>query len=144
MGTILAVCIGDKRGIQKKPVAEGVVKEDYGIKGDAHTGSDSLRQVSLLDKTSVDKMKDLGVELNDGDFGENIVTGGMNLLSLPVGSRLATDSGVILEVTQIGKECHDHCAIYQQVGTCIMPTEGIFTRVIKGGVVKKGDEIKVA
>jgi MOSC domain-containing protein YiiM len=144
MGTILAVCISDKKGVQKKPVAEGVLKEDYGIKGDAHAGSDSLRQVSLLDKTSVDKMKSLGVELNDGDFGENLVTEGVGLLSLPIGSRLATDSGVVLEVTQIGKECHDHCAIYQQVGTCIMPTEGIFTRVIKGGVVKKGDEIKVA
>ena len=143
MGKILAVCISDKKGVQKKPVAEGLIKEKYGITGDAHAGSDSFRQVSLLDKTSIDKMKTLGVELKDGDFGENIVTEGMDLISLPIGSSLATESGVLLEVTQIGKECHDHCAIYKQVGTCIMPTEGIFTKVIKGGVVKKGDEIKV-
>lgn len=144
MGTILAVCVSDKKGVSKKPVVEGVIKEKYGIIGDAHAGSDSLRQVSLLDKTSIDKMKNMGIELKDGDFGENIVTEDINLLSLPIGSRLATESGVILEVTQIGKECHDRCAIYQQVGTCIMPTEGIFTRVIKGGVFKKGDNIKVA
>jgi len=144
MGKILAVCISNKKGVQKKPVKEGVIKEQHGIVGDAHAGSDTHRQVSLLDKKSIDKMKKLGAELKDGDFGENIITQDMNLLSLPIGSRLATDSGVVLEVTQIGKECHDHCAIYQQVGTCIMPTEGIFTRVIKGGVIKKGDEIRVA
>jgi len=144
MGKILAVCISDKKGVQKKPVKEGVIKEDYGIEGDAHAGSDSFRQISLLDTTSIDKMKKLGVELKDGDFGENIVTEDMELLSLPIGSHIGTESGVVLEVTQIGKECHDRCAIYQQVGTCIMPTEGIFTKVIKGGVVKKGDEIKVA
>ena len=144
MGKILAVCISDKKGVQKKPVKEGVIKEDYGIEGDAHAGSDSFRQISLLDTTSIDKMKKLRVELKDGDFGENIVTEDMELLSLPIGSHIGTESGVVLEVTQIGKECHDRCAIYQQVGTCIMPTEGIFTKVIKGGVVKKGDEIKVA
>ena len=144
MGKILAVCIGDKKGVQKKSIVEVVIKEKYGIIGDAHAGSESLRQVSLLDKTSVDKMKDLGIELKDGDFGENIVTEGMDLISLHIGSSLAIESGVLLEVTQIGKECHDHCAIYQQVGACIMPKEGIFTKVIKGGVVKKGDEIKVA
>ncbi len=112
--------------------------------GDAHAASDTHRQVSLLALASIEKMHHLGLELSAGDFAENLTVEGLDLVSLPIGTRLAVEQGVILEVTQIGKECHTACAIRRQVGQCIMPTEGIFARVIKGGLVKTGDEIKVA
>ena len=143
MGRILAVCVSDKKGEKKKAVTEGLLKESYGLVGDAHADSNTIRQVSLLDKSSVDKMLALGIEVGPGDFAENLATEGLDLVSLPIGSRLATRRGVVLEVTQIGKECHQGCAIFQQVGTCVMPLEGIFTRVVKGGVIKAGDELKV-
>jgi MOSC domain-containing protein YiiM len=141
MGSILAVCSSDKKGEKKKAITEGCLKESYGLVGDAHADAASHRQVSLLDMSSVTKMRALGVEVGPGDFAENLTTDGLDLASLTVGRRLASEGGVVLEVTQIGKECHSGCAIFQQVGTCIMPLEGIFVRVIKGGIVRPGDEL---
>jgi len=143
MARIVAVCRSDKKGVSKKPIDEGLFKEDYGLMGDAHAASDTHRQVSLLALASIEKMRRLGLELSAGDFAENLTVDGLDLVSLPIGTRLAVGKGIILEVTQIGKECHTGCAILRQVGKCVMPTEGIFTRVIKGGSVKAGDELKV-
>jgi len=143
MARIVAVCRSDKKGVSKKPIDEGLFKEDYGLVGDAHAASDTHRQVSLLALASIEKMRRLGLEISAGDFAENLTMEGLDLVSLPIGTRLAVGKGVILEVTQIGKECHTGCAILRQVGKCVMPTEGIFTRVIKGGSVKAGDELKV-
>jgi MOSC domain-containing protein YiiM len=143
MAKIIAVCVSEKKGEKKKTIKEGVLKEEYGLIGDAHANSSWHRQVSMLSQSSVDKMQALGVDVGPGDFAENLTIEGMDLFSLPIGTRFSVGHDIILEMTQIGKECHDHCAIYQQVGTCIMPTEGIFTRVIKGGKVKSGDELKI-
>lgn len=141
MAKIIAVCSSDKKGISKDPVAEGLLKENYGLVGDAHADSNTHRQVSLLAQSSIEKMRQLGIELACGGLAENLTVEGLDLVSLPVGTRLGLERGIILEVTQIGKECHTACAIRRQVGQCIMPTEGIFARVIKGGVVRAGDEI---
>ncbi|HOE35540.1 MAG: MOSC domain-containing protein [Chloroflexi bacterium] len=142
MAKVVAVNISTKTGVVKHPVESALLKENFGIEGDAHAG-DWHRQVSLLDQESVDKMTALGVKgLAPGIFAENITTKGIALHALPIGTRLRV--GVTeLEVTQIGKECHTHCQIYQQVGMCIMPTEGIFTRVIRGGEVRAGDTIEI-
>jgi MOSC domain-containing protein YiiM len=144
MASIIAVCQSEKKGTSKTPVAEIVVKEDYGVVGDAHADCATHRQVSLLTIESIDKMRNKGYDfLQPGDFAENITTKDIDLSSLPLGTRLNTGKEVILEMTQIGKECHAACAIRQQVGDCIMPREGIFARVIRGGRVKAGDTIKV-
>lgn len=143
MARIVAVCRSDKKGVSKKPIDEGLFKEDYGLVGDAHAAADTHRQVSLLALASIEKMRRLGLELSTGDFAENLTVEGLDLVSLPIGTRLAVGKGVILEVTQIGKECHTGCAILRQVGKCVMPKEGIFARVIKGGLVKAGDKLKV-
>ncbi len=143
MARIVAVCRSDEKGVSKKPVDEGFFKEDYGLVGDAHAASDTHRQVSLLALASIEKMHRPGLELSAGDFAENLTVEGLDLVSLPIGTRLAVGKGVILEVTQIGKECHTGCAIFRLVGKCVMPKEGIFTRVIKGGTVKAEDELKV-
>lgn len=144
MAQVIAVCTSEKKGTTKTPVPEITVKEDYGVAGDAHADCTTHRQVSLLAEESIDKMRGKGLELNYGDFAENITTKGIDLVSLPVGTRLHLGKEVILEMTQIGKECHAACAIRQQVGDCIMPREGVFTRVIRGGKVKAGDRIEVA
>ncbi|MCX7841455.1 MAG: MOSC domain-containing protein [Clostridia bacterium] len=142
MGKVIAINISEEKGVPKKTIEQGEFVEGFGLKGDAHGGS-WHRQVSLLGQESIDKIKALGVEgLCWGKFAENITTEGIELYSLPVGTRLDIN-GVIMEVTQIGKECHKGCAIYHQVGDCVMPREGIFAKVIKGGIVKAGDEIKV-
>jgi MOSC domain-containing protein YiiM len=142
IGRVLNVNISEKKGIIKKPIEEGVFMEDFGLKGDAHGGK-WHRQVSLLGIESFRKMEKLGVEgLEHGMFAENITTEGIILYELPIGTRLKIGD-TIQEVTQIGKECHTGCAIAKQVGKCIMPTEGIFTKIIKGGVVKSGDIIEV-
>jgi MOSC domain-containing protein YiiM len=142
VGKVVDVNISDKKGVVKKPIDKGVFIEDFGLEGDAHSGK-WHRQVSLLGIESYKKMEEMGVKgLKHGDFAENITTEGIILHELPVGTRLKIGE-TIQEVTQIGKECHTGCAISQQVGKCIMPKEGIFTRVIKGGVVKKGDTIEV-
>ncbi len=144
MASIIAVCQSEKKGTSKTPVAEIVVKEDYGVVGDAHADCTTHRQVSLLAIESIDKMRSKGFDfLKPGDFAENITTKGINLTDLPIGTRLKAGKEVILEMTQIGKECHAACAIRQQVGDCIMPREGIFAKVIHGGRVKAGDIIKI-
>jgi MOSC domain-containing protein YiiM len=142
VGKVVDVNISDKKGVVKRPIEKGVFIEDFGLEGDAHSGK-WHRQVSLLGVESYKKMEEMGIKgLKHGDFAENITTEGIILHELPVGTRLKIGE-TIQEVTQIGKECHTGCAISQQVGKCIMPKEGIFTKVIKGGVVKKGDTIEV-
>jgi MOSC domain-containing protein YiiM len=143
MTSVLAVCTSEKRGTKKTPVAEIVIKEDFGVVGDAHADCATHRQVSLLANESIDKMRNKGFDLNFGDFAENITTQGIDLVSLPLGTRFKVGNEVVLELTQIGKECHAACAIRQQVGDCIMPREGVFTKVIRGGHVKPGDAIKI-
>jgi MOSC domain-containing protein YiiM len=145
MTSVIAVCQSEKKGTKKTPVAEVTIKEDYGVVGDAHADCTTHRQVSLLAIESIDKMRNKGFDfLQPGDFAENITTKGIDLASLPIGTRLSVGKEVILEITQIGKECHAACAIRQQVGDCIMPREGIFARVIRGGRVKAVDNIEVA
>ena len=131
--TILSINISSETGVQKKPVPKAVIRKHYGIVGDAHAGT-WHRQISLLASEDIDRMRGKGIEINHGDFAENITTKGIDLSSLPVGTRLNLGEA-ILEVTQIGKECHNGCAIYHIVGDCVMPRNGIFTRVIRGGVI---------
>ena len=143
MASVVAVCKSKKKGTKKEAVAEGLFKEDYGLSGDAHADCQTNRQVSLLATESIDKMRGRGLNLSPGDFAENITTEGIDLLHLPVGTRILVSDEVILEVTQIGKECHTACAIRRQVGQCIMPKEGVFARVVRGGLVKPGDKVKI-
>ncbi len=143
MGKILAVCLSDRRGVQKRSVPEAVLRTDHGLVGDAHAGS-WHRQVSLLGIESVRKVQErVAFPLEPGDFAENILTEGLCLYRLPVGARLSLGPEAVGEVTQIGKECHQDCAIRQAAGDCVMPREGIFIRVLMGGVVRPGDEIQV-
>jgi MOSC domain-containing protein YiiM len=143
MAKIVAVCGSKQKGTRKKAVAEGILKEDYGLVGDAHADCCTHRQVSLLAMESIAKMRRLGFEVGPGDFAENITTRGVELTSLPVGTKLSVGKDVLLEVTQIGKECHSGCAISQEIGKCIMPREGIFARVIHGGPIRAGDQIRI-
>ena len=143
MAKIIAVCKSSQKGTKKEPVVKAVLKENHGLVGDAHADPSTYRQVSLLAAESIDKVRGLDVDLRPGDFAENLTLEGIDLVALPVGTRVSIGKEVVLEVTQIGKECHSGCAIYRQIGKCIMPKEGIFTRVTKGGVVKVGDTIKV-
>ncbi|EJZ69026.1 molybdopterin adenylyltransferase [Lachnoanaerobaculum sp. OBRC5-5] len=138
---VLAVCISEKKGTEKKEVEKIVLKEDWGIEGDAHAGK-WHRQVSLLAFEKIDAFRKKGAEVDFGAFGENIIVSGVDLRSLPVGTILEIGEAR-LRVTQIGKECHSHCNIYKKMGDCIMPREGIFAEVLKGGVVQKGESIKV-
>ncbi len=141
-GKILSINVSDKKGIIKTPVDEAIFIEDLGIEGDAHAAK-GKRQVSLLGQNSIDKMTAMGVEgLTSGKFAENLTVDGFVLYEFPVGTRLKIGE-TIQEVSQIGKECHTGCAIKQQVGKCVMPTEGIFTVVIKGGKVKTGDTVEI-
>lgn len=142
MAKVKDVCISEKKGEQKHPVDEVLLKVDHGIVGDAHAGN-WHRQVSLLAAESVAKVqKALNFELKSGDFAENILTEGIELFALPIGTKLQIGEAVG-EVTQIGKECHQGCAIRELAGDCVMPREGIFVKVLKEGKVKAGDEIKV-
>lgn len=141
-GRVKAVCTSLAKGTRKEDRGEAVFIPGHGVEGDAHAGP-WHRQVSLLAQESVDKMIGLGVKLVPGDFGENITTEGIDVAHLPIGTRLRVGPEVLLEVTQIGKKCHHGCAIYQQVGDCIMPREGIFARVLLGGKVKNGDPIVI-
>ena len=141
-GRIRAISISAKKGTKKTNVPEAEVKTDFGIVGDAH-GGNWHRQISLLAIESIDKMIEMGADVLPGSFAENITTQGMELPGLPIGSTLRVGKEIELEVTQIGKECHARCEIYQQVGDCIMPREGIFTKVIKAGRIKVGDTIEV-
>jgi len=142
-GTVIAVCRSEKTGMKKEPCGEGIFIEDYGLEGDAHASRGIIRQVSLLAQDSIDKMKALGLSLNSGDFAENLTVGGMELFTLPVGTRLKVGAEVVLEISQIGKACHKGCAIFQAVGSCIMPKEGVFARVIRGGRTGEGDPVEI-
>ena len=135
-GRILAVSISSQKGQPKENVHEAMLIEDWGLEGDAHAGKWN-RQVSLLAFEAIQRMRELGAEVEPGDFGENLTLEGFDLKGVRVGDLLAAGDA-ILEVTQIGKECHTHCAIYEQVGECVMPVEGIFARVVKGGKLKAG------
>ena len=141
-GKVIAVCISTNKGERKTPVAAVELREEHGIVGDAHAGP-WHRQVSLLARESIDKMRVLGLDVTTGDFAENLTTEGVDLLALPIGTRLSVGE-TELEVTQIGKECHTRCAIYHQAGDCVMPKEGIFARVLRGGIVRPGDEFKTS
>ena len=143
MPKIVAVCSSEEKSTRKKSVSEGLLREDYGLVGDAHADCCTHRQVSLLAQESIDRMLSLGVKVGPGDFAENITTEGIDLVSLSIRTRISIGKDVLLEVTQIGKECHTPCAIYRQAGVCVMPTEGIFTRVICGGVIMVGDQLIV-
>ena len=138
MSKVLAICISKHKGTLKNEVNEANFIEEFGIEGDAHAGK-WHRQVSLLAFEKIDDFRNKGGNVDFGAFGENLVVDGIELHKLPVGQQLQVGE-VLLEVTQIGKECHDKCAIYYQVGECIMPKNGIFTRVLKGGKVKVGDQ----
>jgi MOSC domain-containing protein YiiM len=142
-GRVVSVNISDKKGVRKKPAGEALIKAGFGIEGDAHASSKWHRQVSLLALESIRKMQSLGLKVNPGDFAENITTEGMDLLKLPVGTRMKIGSDIEVEVSQIGKVCHTRCEIYNQAGDCLMPKEGIFVKVLKGGAIKEGDVIKV-
>jgi len=143
VGKIVAVSRSEHKGTKKINVLEGVLKENYGLVDDAHADSGTHRQVSLLAIESIEKMRQLGFNISPGDFAENLTSEGIDLVSLPIGTRLSIGKEIILEVTQIGKECHTGCAIYHQIGKCIMPKEGVFARVIHGGLVRAGDSIEV-
>jgi len=141
-GKILAVCVSKEKGTQKENVGSAQVRAEHGIEGDAHSGP-WHRQVSLLADESIEKMRQKGIALTYGDFGENIVTQGINLLALGIGSTLKLGDSVVGEVSQIGKVCHDRCAIYHQTGDCIMPREGIFLKILSGGKIAAGDNIEI-
>lgn len=142
MAKIIAVSISEKKGVIKKNIEKGYFIEDFGLEGDAHAGK-WHRQVSLLGQESIDKMTAMGVEgLCTGKFAENLTTEGIILYELPVGAKVKIGE-TEMEVTQIGKECHVGCEIRKLVGDCIMPREGIFTKVIKSGWIKPGDDIEI-
>ena len=139
---VLEVSISKKKGVRKDNIGEGFLIENHGFRDDAHAG-DWHRQVSLLAMESIEKMQAKGLAVGPGDFAENITTRGIDLIHLPIGTKLKVGEEVLMEVTQIGKECHSRCAIYYQAGDCVMPREGIFTKVLKGGMVRKNDPISV-
>ena len=143
MSKIIAVCKSEKKGTKKEVIAEGMLSENYGMDGDAHADCQTHRQVSLLAIESVNKVRRLGYDVNPGDSAENLTTEGMDLVSLPIGIHIAIGNDIVLELTQIGKECHTGCAIQRLIGKCIMPKEGVFTKVIHGGKVMAGDIIKI-
>lgn len=140
MGIVRGICVSPARGTKKTPVAEAVLKEEWGIVGDAHAGN-WHRQVSLLPLERIEEFRARGAAVEPGAFGENLIVEGYDLKNIPVGSRFHAGAGCVLEVTQIGKECHSHCEIFRVMGDCIMPREGIFARVITGGTLRTGDEI---
>jgi MOSC domain-containing protein YiiM len=142
-GKVLAVNISQKKGEKKQNIGCGLLLVNHGLKDDAHVGS-WIRQVSLLAKESIDKIREKGLDVQYGDFAENLTTEGIDLPALPIGTRLKVGSEVLLEVTQIGKVCHERCNIFYAVGDCVMPREGIFAKVLIGGEVRVGDEIEFA
>ena len=141
MGNVIAVCVSEKKGTQKKNVNSAVFVEDWGIENDAHAGK-WHRQVSLLSHDKVEAFRARGAEVKDGAFGENLVVSGIDFRALPIGTRFACND-VLLELTQIGKECHNGCEIFKKMGDCIMPREGVFSRVLHGGIISVGDALTV-
>jgi MOSC domain-containing protein YiiM len=138
---IISVNISDNTGERKTPIPEGQLKEGIGLVNDAHSGTD--RQVSLLAMESIEKMQQKGLDVNPGDFAENLTTEGIDLMALPIGTKLSVGENIILKITQKGKECPEPCAIYYQAGECVMPKEGIFADVLTGGTITPGDSIEV-
>jgi MOSC domain-containing protein YiiM len=141
-GKVISVNVSDNKGEKKHNIDRCSLLEGHGLEQDAHAGP-WHRQVSLLATESIEKIRNMGLNVNPGDFAENLTTEGVELPTLPIGTRLMVGGSVLMRVTQIGKECHTRCAIFQQVGDCVMPTEGIFTEVLTGGEIKVGDEIEV-
>jgi MOSC domain-containing protein YiiM len=141
MAKVIAVCSSKEKGTRKENIFKGTLKEDFGLVGDAHAECCTHRQVSLLAMESIQKMRDMGFEVGPGDFAENLTCEGIELVSLPVGTRVTVGDKIVLEIPQIGKDCHSGCAIFKQTGKCIMPKEGVFAKVIKGGQVNSGDSI---
>jgi len=139
---IVAVCTSKEKGERKTDVGHAVLKEGFGLAEDAH-GGDWHRQVSLLAIESIEKMRSAGLDVGPGDFAENLTTCGIDLYALPIGTRLKVGASALLELTQIGKECHSRCAIYHQAGDCVMPREGVFAVVLQGGEVRNGDPVEV-
>ena len=135
----MALCISEKKGTEKQEIDHALFVEQYGIQGDAHAGN-WHRQVSLLSLEKIEAFRLKGVNVAFGAFGENLVVAGIDFSSLPVGTQFKCGS-VILELTQIGKECHKHCTIFERTGDCIMPREGVFAKVLHGGTIKKGDDL---
>ena len=140
-GKLMAICISEHRGTQKKQVEEALLKESWGIEGDAHGGT-WHRQVSLLSLEKIEEFRQKGAEIDYGAFGENLVVEGFDFRALPVGTRIQIREAV-LELTQIGKECHSHCEIFKVMGDCIMPREGVFAKVVAGGHIRPGDEVRL-
>ncbi|MDL2316550.1 MOSC domain-containing protein [Desulfovibrio sp. OttesenSCG-928-A18] len=141
MGKVIAVCMSKKKGIAKKNVGSGLFIEDFGLESDAHAGK-WHRQVSLLSHEKIEAFRAKGAIVTYGCFGENLVVDSIDFAALPVGTRLSC-ADVLLEITQIGKECHDKCQIYHSMGECIMPTQGVFAKVLKGGQIKSGDIMSI-
>lgn len=141
-GKVRAVSVSKAKGQKKENVLLVNLKEDFGILGDVHAGSE--RQVSLLAIESIEKMRQKGLKVNPGDFAENITTESIDLLKLSIGDKVSIGGTVILEISQIGKECHSRCSIYYRAGDCVMPKEGIFARILKGGTITAGDKVEVA
>jgi len=142
LGKIISLNTSLQKGERKKKVDAAYLLKGQGIKGDAHAGF-AHRQVSLLDLESIKKIQAKGLDVGPGDFAENLTTEGLDLIRLPIGTRLRAGTEVILRVTQIGKECHSRCAIYEQAGECVMPTEGIFAEVLRGGPLNIGDSLRI-
>ena len=140
-GILKGICISERRGTEKQEIEEAEIVENWGIKGDAH-GGNWHRQISLLSYEKIEKFREEGADVAFGAFGENLIVQGFDFRALPVGTNVLIGD-VILEMTQIGKECHTHCAIYHRMGDCIMPREGVFSEVIRGGKIKVGDEVKI-
>lgn len=141
MGNVIAVCISEKKGVQKRNVGSARFIEDWGIENDAHAGK-WHRQVSLLSHDRVEEFRARGAVVEDGAFGENLVVSGFDFKNLPVGTKFRCND-VLLEMTQIGKQCHAHCEIYKVMGDCIMPREGVFARVLHGGTISVGDTLSI-
>ncbi len=143
MANIISINTSPKKGMRKKPVDSVNLMDNFGIEGDAHASGTWHRQVSLLAMESIKKMQDKGLDVGPGDFAENLTTEGIDLVALPVGTRMIIGDNIEVEVSQIGKKCHSHCAIYEQAGDCVMPREGIFVKVISGGTVQTGDTVRL-
>lgn len=141
-GIVIAVCTSERKGMPKEDVSRGLLVKEHGLEGDVHAGN-WHRQISLLSVSSINKIKEQGLEIENGDFAENLTVDGLDVWTLPVGTRLTVGREALLEVTQIGKECHARCAIFYRAGDCVMPREGIFARVLATGPVAAGDELVV-
>lgn len=139
---IVSIATSKKKGTRKIAVDEAFLKKEHGLEGDAHAGT-WHRQVSFLASEEIDKAREKGLEVTFGDFAENIATTGVDWKNIPVGSRIRLGQNVLVEITQIGKECHNRCAIYYKAGDCIMPREGVFARVLEEGIIRCGDPISI-